>query len=91
ASELAERRPLLRECGQGEEHLARLLDEERRRLIRENERRLERYNAASETWKAAWPEVSRAIEGLPLAVAHERVVRAAAGLLPFRVEECRDE
>lgn len=51
--------------------------------MRANERRLECYRAVLEDWAAAWPDVQREIQGLPLASAHEIVVARADGLLPF--------
>jgi O-acetyl-ADP-ribose deacetylase (regulator of RNase III) len=59
-----------------------LLDEERRALIRRNEDWLDRYVSAASRWGAQWPRVSKEIAGLPLAEAHEIMVRAAAEHLP---------
>ncbi len=84
---LAGLRPLLRELDGGEDHVARLLDEERRHLIRKNEQRLQRHAEASQRWKELWPEVSREIEGKPLLEAHAIIVEAATGVLPFRIED----
>lgn len=88
---LAKERPLLARIGDGEEVLARLLDEERRAMIRANERRLERFALASQDWAAKWPALDGRIAGLPLSEAHEAIVDAALGVLPFRIEGDGDD
>lgn len=50
-----------------------------------NEERLERFEQAARSWAAAWPALSREIEGWPLRQAHERMVEAANGCLPTTV------
>jgi hypothetical protein len=83
ATELSPRRPLLARAADGVEALEIALDAERRALIRQNEQRLRRYLDAAGDWRAAWPDVERAIAGLPLARAHEFVAERASALLPF--------
>lgn len=85
ALRLVERRPLLGELARGEERVAQLLDEERRQLIRKNEERLRRHDIAAQEWKARWPQILSAIQGMPLRKAHALVVGAALGVLPFHV------
>jgi hypothetical protein len=80
---LIAKRPALAAVKDGMDALAAALDAERRALIRANERRLERYISASAAWMAAWPRVSKEIDGLPLSTAHAIVVRHAESALPF--------
>jgi hypothetical protein len=80
--ELGERRPLLLVIPRGRDALDEALDRERRRLMRANEERLGRYREAYRGWAAVWPDVQRAIEGLPLQEAHEILVARAVGVLP---------
>lgn len=87
ARRLATERPLLAELENGVDHIARLLDEERRALMRANEQRLVRYTEASRDWAAVWPVVADKIRGLPLREAHHEMVASALGVLPFEVEE----
>lgn len=84
---LAAERPLLAELDRGEEHAARLLDEERRELVRRNERRLQARLDTSREWIARWPEVARRTAGMPLVEAHAAIVDAALGVLPFAIQE----
>jgi hypothetical protein len=67
------------------EALAAALDAERRGLMARNEERLECYESAAREWAAAWPDLAREIEGLPLPQAHARVLAAADGCLPTSV------
>lgn len=82
---LAERRAVLAAVGQGREALEAALDAERRQLIRANEERLAKYLEAAKPWAAAWPALSRQMDGLPLSEAHTLMVRQAETLLPFTV------
>jgi len=82
---LAERRAALTAVGQGREALEAALDAERRQLIRANEERLARYLEAAKPWAAAWPALSRQMDGLALSEAHRLMVRQAETLLPFTV------
>jgi len=82
---LAERRAVLRVLGQGREALEAALDAERRQLIRANEERLAKYMEAAKPWAAAWPALSRQMDGLALSEAHRLMVRQAETLLPFTV------
>jgi hypothetical protein len=50
---------------------------------------LARILRTSRPWAGVWTRLSRELEGLPLRRAHERVVRAAEGVLPFRVAEAQ--
>ena len=82
---LAEKRPVLMAIDQGREALEAALDAERRQLIRANEGRLGRYMEAAKPWAAAWPTLSRQMEGLALSEAHRLMVRQAETLLPLTV------
>ncbi len=82
---LAKRRAVLTTIGQGREALEAALDAERRQLIRANEERLARYMEAAKPWAAAWPALSRQMDGLALSEAHPLMVRRAETLLPFTV------
>ena len=82
AREVGARRPLLLLIPRGRDALDEALDRERRRLMRANEERLGRYREAYRAWAAAWPDVQRAIHGLPLPEAHEIVLARADGVLP---------
>jgi hypothetical protein len=82
---LVERRAIFRVIGQGREVLEAALDAERRQLIRANEERLNRYMEAAKSWAAAWPALSRQMDGLALSEAHRLMVRQAETLLPFTV------
>ncbi len=82
---LAERRAVLKAIGQGREVFEAALDAERRHLIRANEERLYRYMEAAKPWAAAWPALSRQMDGLALSEAHRLMVRQAETLLPFTV------
>jgi hypothetical protein len=70
---------------QKREALEAALDAERRQLIRANEERLARYLEAAKPWAAAWPSLSRQMDGLTLPEAHQLMVRQAETLLPFTV------
>ncbi len=85
-AELAGERPLLARVSAGRESLEQALDAERRELIHANERRLSAYLEAARDWAEAWPETSRAIEGMALGAAHRILVERARELLPARVE-----
>jgi len=82
-AEMVAQRPLLGRIVEGREALDEALDRERRLLMRVNEERLARYLDAAEAWRAAWPEVQREIEGLPLLEAHALMASRAEGVLPF--------
>jgi hypothetical protein len=82
---LMEQRPALAAIDQGREALEAALDAERRRLIRANEERLVKYLEAAQPWAAAWPALSRQMQGLTLAEAHRLMVERAQELLPFLV------
>jgi glycerophosphoryl diester phosphodiesterase len=82
---LAERRAVLTTIGQGREALEAALDAERRQLVRANEERLAKYLEAAKPWAAAWPALSRQMDGLPLSEAHHLMVEQAETLLPFTV------
>jgi hypothetical protein len=82
-AEVIQQRPLLAHIAEGREVLEEALDRERRALIRANEDRLARYLEAAREWAAAWPDVQRQIEGLPLPEAHRLIVSRAEGILPF--------
>lgn len=84
---LVDARPVLALADGEREDLEAALDAERRELMRLNERRLARYADAAQGWKAKWTEVAAAMEGLPLLEAHDRMVAAAEGVLPFRPQE----
>jgi hypothetical protein len=88
---LIDRRPALRMAPHGLDALERALDEERRALIHANEARLARYLEAAERWANLWPELSRKVEGLPLADAHRMLCNRAKGILPEMVEGVRHE
>lgn len=81
--QLRAQRPLLAKVAEGRDALEVALDAERRASMRANEERLERYRAASEPWSRTWAAIARELEKLPLLRAHERMVRAAEGVLPF--------
>ncbi len=82
---LATKRAALATIDQGRETLEAALDAERRHMIRANEERLARYLEAARPWAAAWPALSRQMDGLALSEAHELMVRQAETLLPFTV------
>ena len=82
---LRARRTALATIDQGREALEAALDAERRQLIRANEERLARYLEAARPWAAAWPALSRQMDGLVLSEAHHLMVRQAETLLPFTV------
>jgi hypothetical protein len=82
---LAGRRAVLVVVDQGREALETALDAERRQLIRANEERLTKYMEAAKPWAAAWPALSRQMDGLPLSEAHRLMVQQAETLLPFTV------
>jgi len=82
---LMERRPALAALDQGREALEAALDAERRQLIRANEERLAKYLEAAQPWAAAWPALSRQMQGLTLSEAHRLMVEQAQKLLPFLV------
>ena len=84
-------RPLLGQVGAGREALDEALDRERRALMRADEARLERYRAAAAAWAAAWPDVARQIEGLPLDEAHRIVSARAKHVLPWRPPDGDDD
>jgi hypothetical protein len=76
------KRPALAAIAHGQAPLEAALDHERRELMRANERRLQRYIVACAAWEAGWVELSRELAGLPLFVAHARLVERASGVLP---------
>ena len=78
-------RPVLRLVPEGVEALEAALDAERRQLMHANERRLEAYRTAARDWAAAWPDVARAVAGMPLPDAHAAIVARAERVLPFVV------
>jgi hypothetical protein len=82
---LTDRRPVLVAIGQGREALEVALDAERRQLIRANEERLAKYMDPAKPWAAAWPALSREMDGLVLSEAHRLMVQRAETLLPFAV------
>jgi FkbM family methyltransferase len=63
--------------------LEEALDRERRMLMRADERRLADYADAASAWQAAWPGVRMACAGLRLLDAHQRILQATDGVLPF--------
>lgn len=44
---------------------------------------------AAQAWRDAWPEVRSRLEGLSLGAAHDLMVSAAEGVLPFGLDEGR--
>ena len=87
--QLVPKRPALKAINEGEHQLEKALDAERRELMHANEARLQRYMKSAEAWASLWPDVSSAIEGLPLKEAHKVVVSRAEGVLPFEpLEGC---
>lgn len=84
ASDLTVQRPVLAHIAAGRDKLEAALDAERRQLMHINEARLERYMKAAQAWHAAWPALEREINGLPLRVAHDQLVRQATALLPMQ-------
>jgi hypothetical protein len=76
-------RPALRAIARGVDALETALDAERRHLMHANEARLQVYAGAAAAWRDAWPGVEAETEGLPLKIAHERIVRRAEEILPF--------
>ncbi len=82
---LKEKRAVLLALGQGREVLEAALDAERRHLMRANEERLAKYLEAAKPWAAAWPALSRQMDGLSLSEAHCLMVQQAENLLPFTV------
>ncbi|MGO9113417.1 MAG: hypothetical protein ACLP9L_29655 [Thermoguttaceae bacterium] len=87
AASLTEKRPMLAAVAAGIEAVETALDAERRAMIRANERRLNRYLQAATAWTAAWPKLSKEIEGLPLPDAHCVVVQRASGILPCKIPQ----
>lgn len=86
--ELSAERPLLRHAAASDrDALERALDAERRALMAEDVARLRRYEQAAFRWAGAWPELQRSLLGQPLERQHERLVVAAAELLPFEPPE----
>jgi len=83
SARLAARRPLLARVGEGLPALEAALDAERRDLMHANEQRLASYQHAAGSWVASWPQVEKRLAGLPLRRAHEVVVAAAQGVLPY--------
>jgi hypothetical protein len=86
APDLALRRPLLASISEGREATEIALDAERRQLMRANERRLLSFADAAKRWMAAWPDVSKEIDGVPLPEAHRIVVERAEGVLPNTIQ-----
>ncbi len=86
---LEKERPVLAHAFETSDSLEAALDAERRALIHANERRIEGYLEAATAWQAAWPDVQREVEGLPLPKAHELIVARALGTLPFGPPESR--
>jgi hypothetical protein len=82
---LATERPLLARIGAGRRALAEAIQLEMLDLMEQDERRLQAYREASSAWAEVWPELSRAVEGLPLLQAHARMTARAAELLPCEV------
>jgi hypothetical protein len=80
-----DQRPLLKHASDGLETLEAALDAERRQLMHANERRLQAYRDVALDWAAAWPDVSRAVAGMPLPQAHAYITEHAEGVLPFAV------
>lgn len=78
-------RPLLVRAADGLETLEAALDAERRQLMHAHERRLQAYRDAAREWAALWPNLSRAVAGMPLPQAHAAIVEHAEGVLPFVV------
>jgi hypothetical protein len=79
------KRPALGAVSGGLEALEVALDAERRTLMHANEKRLSLYMAAAGEWERKWPKVSNGIARLSLTDAHQEVVAAATGVLPFTV------
>lgn len=75
-------RPALASIEGGIEAIETALDAERRTLMHRNEARLRAYLEAAQLWREAWPEIERAIAGMPLTEAHTVVVERAKRLLP---------
>ncbi len=84
-AELKGQRPLLATIAKGTDAVEVALDAERRQFMHANERRLAAYMNAASQWQAAWPELSRALEGMSLSAAHREIVRQATDLLPVSV------
>jgi hypothetical protein len=82
---LAAERPLLKQLGSGLERVEVALDAERRSAMRSNQQLIAKFRAAAETWAARWPALVRQLEGLPLREAHNRLVQAAAGVIPVAI------
>src|SRR5262249_1394272 len=76
-------RPALGAAARGEDALAAALDAERRELIRAHEKRLAAYDRASMKWRAAWPDVEKKMQHVPLRQAHAIMVREAESFPPF--------
>lgn len=87
---LSIQRPLLELLTRDEDTIAAALDQERRELIKKNEDRLKRRMNASKAWLAAWTEISRRVENLPLREAHSKIIEAASNLLPYGLEESHE-
>ena len=84
-ADLKEQRPLLATIAEGLESVEAALDAERRQLMHANERRLAAYMTAAAKWQAAWPEISRSLDGKPLSAAHQEMIRRAVDFLPVTV------
>jgi hypothetical protein len=82
ASQLGQRRPLLKEVSNGEEALESALDAERRRLTKINEDRLANYASAARRWLSRWPEFDKHMASLSLREAHAYLVEQASLSLP---------
>ena len=89
--ELPAQRPLLAHLNESRESIETALDAERRQLMRRNEARLDAYMEAARNWYAAWPQLSRQLDALPLLKAHEIIVEKARTLLPVEVSNPSEE
>ena len=75
--ELATRRPLLREVGNGRRALETALDAERRALMERNEARLAVFEKSAVSWPKVWSTTKREIGALPLLQSHALLVGQA--------------
>jgi hypothetical protein len=84
--ELAKQRPLLLHVGSDRRALAEALQLEMLDLMEVAERRLSAYRAAAGVWSSRWLSLNRELAHLPLQEAHARMVAAAVGVLPEKVQ-----
>lgn len=84
-AKLINKRPILSAISKGREELETRLDAEKRELMRINVNRLQAYSNAAEEWANIWTDLAKKIDGAQLLEAHEIVVNAALGVLPFTV------